>query len=289
MYDLDENTRKQAFSLTNNGNYNNNNNNSKTPTGANRSASFPSSSSANKKDNNSNGTNLFKSSLSLMQGQSLLSSNPTASLLNASYLVESDHSNLTASSTLHSLHSELSNHSGQFNQQGNNNNNNNNQFSPFRMDDNGNNNNEKLSIDTSPSMIQKYKAMSSPELKMILKTISDDGQMLRGLRQIDSAGSESTNGIATGKTMKSIGGITPPTSPLRTIPRGDDPLLSPIKLLELASVCSERQEQEQQLQNILSSPLRVNLSKHLSDDENEDDDNDQKKADGNEEGDDEDL
>ena len=138
------------------------------------------------------------------------------------HLMESDHSNLSMS-TLYSTDGETSK----------------------KLEG------EKLLIDVSPTdgpKQSRYTAMTSPELKKLVS------QELRNT--VDSNGSESTYLTERSGRVDSV-----PTSPLRTTNnRLNDSILSPIKLLELADVCSERQSQEEQ-ELLLSSQLSQTTTK----------------------------
>jgi hypothetical protein len=233
-------------------NNNSNSNNSRFPASA--------SSSLHNKDlfrNNSSSTN-----------NPLLSSPPAVLLP----LEGSDHSNLTMSS----LQSLETNHSS---------------FPSPSRNNNKNSDQNKLSIDpTQPSsslLLQaKYKAMSSPDLKMIMKNNNnafESGEGGNYPRPFDSAGSESTaERSASNQKNTDIS----PSSPLRLSrdSLGNSALLSPIKLLELASVCSERQEQEQQQQQQLSQLSQIrgtNLSSQWAEEAEEDNNKNNNNNNGN--------
>jgi hypothetical protein len=145
-------------------------------------------------------------------------------------LLESDHSNLTTS-TLYSTDYESEKQS----------------FSRHNSSSNSNNpnSNDRLSISVSPA---HYKSMNSPDLRRIAK---HEGNDYRGyLNSVNSTESTADRSIRHPDST--------PSSPLRSSNlKSNDALLSPIKLLELASVCSERhsQEQEQQDNFILSTQL----------------------------------
>jgi hypothetical protein len=145
-------------------------------------------------------------------------------------LLESDHSNLTTS-TIYSTDYEPEKHSSSRHNSS--------------SSSNHGGNSDRLSISVSPS---HYKSMTSPELRKIAK---NDGNDYRGyLNSVNSTESTADRSIRHPDST--------PSSPLRSSNlKNNDALLSPIKLLELASVCSERhsQEQEQQDNFILSTQL----------------------------------
>jgi hypothetical protein len=103
----------------------------------------------------------------------------------------------------------------------------------------GNGNTNNLARASTSPLVGRYNSMTSPELRNISQTVAS-GLNNSSLDRDDSGMNDSRE--------------TTPSSPLKsaisimTQAGGNEALLSPIKLLELASVCSERQEQEELLE-----------------------------------------